>query len=995
MVSLRDSAIRLTLKARDLLSGVIRKSADSLGELDARARDLKTELKALERQDRLLTAFRKQVTTVRDSNRAYREAQNRVVELARAYSKTAQPSNRLQQQLASARKTVSALNDQYGQQRNKLAELRRSLEKQGLSNRNLTGQQASLQQKLKTTAEAYQSVSRKARTTRETLRRNRFRQTAADADNARQSIHRLSGSFLRLVTAASGLYLLKRSLTGILETGDRFERLRIQLNAIMGSIEAGGEATIWIREFTRNTPLQLQQVTEAFVTLKNFGLDPMDGTLQALVDVNSKLGGSYERLQRISLALGQAWGKQKLQGEELRQLIEAGVPVWELLANVTGRNVTELRKLSEQGKLGTDVIRGLITEIGRSSSGAAAANMQLLSGYVSNLKDRWEEFKNAVAESGWLDYVNSALATLSSKLDTLDKDGRLQALAKAISDSFIAMAEGIRGAFEGITLDDFVERVRQGFTRIAEQASGIVGAFRIIGNTISVFFNSFTLVVKGAATFISGALAQITQGVADVLEVFDADELAQKTRHFSEATREVMSGFARETAEDAKQIRTSLDNMASAFTGSQRQIQQAAKKTATTVKSTNDNIQQSNEQTAESTSNLYSDMQSALDAIDASETSAELADIGVILARSYNEQKLSAEDYQSAAEKLKDKLKALKEAAKETSSGFKSIKSDGGDAFAGITQSAGDAQSITGMMANHINGITTELHAMSPAAEAAFQAINAGNNSDAIRNTGDEIAILREQLGKAQQKAQALSQSMGHLEATGISDWFKETAIAAEVTKAKFLEQKITFEELMQAWRNGELTAQSFTRQASSMGNSLNLLNEADLGALNSALAQAKQQMDALNDSTRNTLESLQNELDQLRGNTGAVEKRNFEQRNRELEAELNDARQKGDAESINNLEKSLRLNRQVYNEKRRQLSDEKNKERRREQEQSPSISQPPLIPARPPQQANTNTTPEKIIRLEYPGGQVDVGIRDSDEMKLLKALETAGMRSI
>ena len=236
---------------------------------------------------------------------------------------------------------------------------------------------------------------------------------------------------------------------------------------------------------------------------------------------------------------------------------------------------------------------------------------------------------------------------------------------------------------------------------------------------------------------------------------------------------------------------------------------------------------------------------------------------------------------------------------------------------------------------------------------------------------------------------------MGHLEATGISDWFKETAIAAEVTKAKFLEQKIAFEELMQSWRSGESTAQSFTRQASSMGSSLNLLNDADLGALTGALAQARQQMDALNDSTRNTLESLQNELDQLRGNTEAVEKRNFEQRNRELETELEDARQKGDAESINNLEKSLRLNRQVYNEKRRQLNDEQRKERSREEEQRPAAQQPKLTHANLPQQTSAPATPEKIIRLEYPGGQVDVGIRDSDEMKLLKALETAGMRSI
>ena len=55
----------------------------------------------------------------------------------------------------------------------------------------------------------------------------------------------------------------------------------------------------------------------------------MDGSMQAIVDQASKLGGGMERLNGISLAVGQAWAKQKLQGEEILQLVEHGVPVWE------------------------------------------------------------------------------------------------------------------------------------------------------------------------------------------------------------------------------------------------------------------------------------------------------------------------------------------------------------------------------------------------------------------------------------------------------------------------------------------------------------------------------------------------------------------------------------------------------------------------------------------------------------------------------------------
>ncbi|MNC70662.1 hypothetical protein D3C75_1214970 [compost metagenome] len=68
-----------------------------------------------------------------------------------------------------------------------------------------------------------------------------------------------------------------------------------------------------------------------FVRLKAFGIDPMNGAMQGMVDQAFKLGGGFEEVQGISLALGQAWAKQKLQGEESLQLIERGVPVWQLL----------------------------------------------------------------------------------------------------------------------------------------------------------------------------------------------------------------------------------------------------------------------------------------------------------------------------------------------------------------------------------------------------------------------------------------------------------------------------------------------------------------------------------------------------------------------------------------------------------------------------------------------------------------------------------------
>ncbi|GAA4648054.1 hypothetical protein GCM10023116_03170 [Kistimonas scapharcae] len=825
-----------------------------------------------------------------------------------------------------------------------------------------------------------------------------------ESRNTESQFSRLARSFRNLLLAGTGFYALKRAMTGVLSTGDQFERTAVQLKAVMGSVEEGEKAFAWIREFTQNTPLQLQDVTNAFVLLRNFGFDPTDGTMQSLVDMNAKLGGSQEKLQRITLQLGQAWGNQKLQYEEIKTLIENGVPVWDLLSQATGKNVTELRALSAQGKLGRDVIRGLIDAMGQSSRGAAADAMSLLSGYVSNLKDRWSEFANLVAESGWLDYIKDNLRQLNQSLETLDKNGKLKQIAQSISDTFIGIAESVKAFFADLTLDELVAKTKSGLQGIVDATGPTIQAFTLLGNSVKLIFNSITSAVNGLQESLNLLGAKVSGLVSDIAGAFGNEDLQKKAELMADGLEDRFNTLAESVRQDAGDMKDALAGFADAVTVDVPKVARAVDNVKTTLTQANDDIQQSNTETAASSSKLYADIQSAMDAIDASDTSAELADIGVVLARSYTEQKLSAEDYQSAAEKLKRKLKELKEAAKDTASGFQSIKSDGGEAYSGIRQSAGNAQSITGVMANHINGITQELHAMSPSAEKAFQAINAGNSSDSIRDTGNEIEKLKEQLGKARKKAEDLRQSMGHLEASGISEWFKNTAIAAEATKAQFLEQKITFEELMQAWQNGELTAQAFTRQASTMGSSLNLLNEADLSTLNNALAQAKTQMDALNNSTRNTLESLQSELDRLRGDTEAVEKRNFEKQNRELKTQLEEAREKGDAESINNLEKSLRLNRQVYNEKRRQINEEQRQQSARDRERETlktpvnesqaKLTPPTALPATKAP-ANQSVTPDRTIRLEYPGGAVDIGVMGNDEQKLLKALERAGMRAI
>ncbi|WP_196220804.1 hypothetical protein, partial [Sansalvadorimonas verongulae] len=82
---------------------------DSLESLDKQAQSLKSRLKTLEQQSRLLSSFKAQAATVQSVGRSYREAKLKVEQLAREQAQSVAPSKKLERQLAAARNPLSTV----------------------------------------------------------------------------------------------------------------------------------------------------------------------------------------------------------------------------------------------------------------------------------------------------------------------------------------------------------------------------------------------------------------------------------------------------------------------------------------------------------------------------------------------------------------------------------------------------------------------------------------------------------------------------------------------------------------------------------------------------------------------------------------------------------------------------------------------------------------------------------------------------------------------
>ncbi len=221
------------------------------------------------------------------------------------------------------------------------------------------------------------------------------------------------------------------------------ERFKVQLTNLEGSSAGAERAMAWIQDFATRTPLELNDTISAYAKLKAFGVDPMNGSLMALVDTMAATGGGAEQLDGLVLALGQAWTKGKLQGEEALQMLERGVPVWDLLAQKLGRTTAEVQEMASAGKLGRAEIQLLVDALAARNKGASENMSKTWDGIISNMIDHWGRWQIMVMDAGVFDFLKGRLQGFLEFLNAAAADGRLQRWAEQTADAIMRALQGI------------------------------------------------------------------------------------------------------------------------------------------------------------------------------------------------------------------------------------------------------------------------------------------------------------------------------------------------------------------------------------------------------------------------------------------------------------------------------------------------------------------------------------------------------------------------
>lgn len=139
--------------------------------------------------------------------------------------------------------------------------------------------------------------------------------------------------------------------TAALKLAADYQSVAIAFEVMTGGANTAKQLLKEINQLAIETPFRSTELQEGAKQLKAFGFatDQVIPTLKALGQVSS---GTGTRLERIILAFGQVRVAGRLMGPEVRQMVDAGVPIFEYLARVMNKPVTAIKGLVEEGQVG-------------------------------------------------------------------------------------------------------------------------------------------------------------------------------------------------------------------------------------------------------------------------------------------------------------------------------------------------------------------------------------------------------------------------------------------------------------------------------------------------------------------------------------------------------------------------------------------------------------------------------------------------------------------
>ena len=322
------------------------------------------------------------------------------------------------------------------------------------------------------------------------------------------------------ILISQGFYSLMNGLTfGATEAltfAQNMETAAVSMEYFVDGADKAAKSLAFLREmneFAARTPFSTEQALEMskYIQAVGISMNTSKAFLEVVTDAAAATGATEENLQRVIFALGQMQTKGRIANEEIRQLANANIPIYQILQeelNLTGDQISNignywidadkaivaiLRGLEKRydgaADRISDTMSGMIDTIADNSKIIAQAAGQGaydgLKNVMTGVRDMLDEYRDTVTEFGSAGLFNQILIDIDPTgevgTQVLTLIGDFRQLGAAAIDLYHA-AQPLVGLF-GKSLYAGVGSLTVGMTGLAQVAEGVVGVLNELGIT--------------------------------------------------------------------------------------------------------------------------------------------------------------------------------------------------------------------------------------------------------------------------------------------------------------------------------------------------------------------------------------------------------------------------------------------------------------------------------------------------------------------------------
>ncbi|MEL7430441.1 MAG: tape measure protein, partial [Pseudomonadota bacterium] len=301
----------------------------------------------------------------------------------------------------------------------------------------------------------------------------------------------LAGGIATSAFASAGL--AAGYLTG---TASEFERYQTILETTEGSGAKAEAAMGWVTNFAVKTPYELGEITDSFVKLRSYGLDPTQGLLQSLGDTSAAMGKPL--VQAVEAMADAVTGENERLKEFGITAKKAGDQITYSYTNAAGEAATATVRAGDRM-----AIQMKLMDIFNEKYGGAMERLSATwDGMVANLMDMWVKFQLMIMQSGLFDWMKDKLSGILDTINQMEADGSLKEWATSIGQS----------------IQTTLEAAWQFALGFADAVSTIAGHLSTAAQFVGGWRN--LLMILGAMTFAPALVAtavgimQIARGLA-------------------------------------------------------------------------------------------------------------------------------------------------------------------------------------------------------------------------------------------------------------------------------------------------------------------------------------------------------------------------------------------------------------------------------------------------------------------------------------------------